>query len=80
MLRARERGEGPLRGYLVGARELTLETDFFHVGDELVVEAVLTWDGSEIAHFDCTVARDGERLAKASLSVYRRPVEEEETP
>lgn len=78
MLRAREQGSGSLRGYLVGARDLRLETDCFHVGDRLVVEARITWDGSEIAHFDCTLSRDDELLAKGSLSVYRRAVEDAE--
>lgn len=78
MLRAREQDSGPLRGYLVGARDLRLRTDFFHVGEKLLVEAKLTWDGSEIAHFDCTVSREDELLAKGSLSVYRQPVEAEE--
>lgn len=80
MLRARERGQGPMRGYLVGARDLRLETDAFQVGDVLHVEAKLTWDGSDIAHFDCALSRAGQRLATASLSVYRRPIEERESP
>ncbi len=74
-LRARERGLGPMRGYLVGARELRLETGAFSVGDRLVVEATLDWDGREIAIFGCALWREGERLATATLSVYRRPAE-----
>lgn len=80
MLRARERGGGPLRGYLVGARELRLETDAFSLGDELVVEISLTWEGAEIAVFQGLVTREGELLAQATLSVYRQPIEKTEEP
>ena len=82
MLRARQQGRGPMRGYLVGVRDLRLETDFFDVGDVLHVEATLTWDGADIAHFECRVTRAGRQVATASLSVYRRPVpvDERELP
>ena len=70
-LRARAAGE-PIRiGYLLGTRELALETDHFDVGDELVVEATHVWGDEQIGSFRCTVARDGLPLAAATVNVYQ---------
>lgn len=71
-LRSRARGEPAGQGgYLVGARELRLETSGFEVGDVLEVEATLEFDGRELGTFACALSRRGERLASGVLNVYR---------
>jgi predicted hotdog family 3-hydroxylacyl-ACP dehydratase len=76
-LRGRARGEPPGSGYLVGARELRFETSHFDVGEELLVEATLTYDGRELGSFACTVTRGDELVASGTLNVYRQRPEED---
>ena len=62
---------GPLRiGYVIGAREMTLEVDQFGIGDELLVDAEEAWGDERMSSFRCKVNRDGRCIAKASLSFY----------
>ncbi len=61
----------PRPGYLIAIPEATFEVDSFHVGDSLVIEAKRTWGDAELASFECTVAREGVRVARAQLSVFR---------
>jgi predicted hotdog family 3-hydroxylacyl-ACP dehydratase len=70
-LRSLARNEPVRMGYLVGARVMSLEVDYFRVGDELVVEATEDYDGGELGFYACTVRRDGALVASATLSVYR---------
>lgn len=77
---ARAKGEPSQTGYLVAARTLELDTAFFLVGDELLVEAAEEFAGEELGTFDCTVSRDGEIVARATISVYRGPRAREEGP
>jgi hypothetical protein len=51
---------------------MTLSTSYFHVGDQLVVEAVEDWEGEELGTYACTVHRGGQLLVEAMLSVYMR--------
>lgn len=62
----------PRPGYLIAIAEATFEVDLFHPGDSLVVEAKRVWGDSELASFECMVRREGVRVARAQLSVYRR--------
>jgi predicted hotdog family 3-hydroxylacyl-ACP dehydratase len=62
----------PIRiGYLIGAREITLEVDHFFVGDHLRVEATKVWGDMVLGHFACAVHRGSETLASGTLNVYR---------
>lgn len=64
------KGEKPRMGYLVGARDVVLEVDAFEVGDRLLVRAEHVWVGEKAASFGCSVDRDAETIATATLSVY----------
>lgn len=70
-LRAREAGLPVRVGYLLGTRELVLETDSFAVGDELRIEAREVWNDLPLGAFACTVTRAGVRVAAATLNVYQ---------
>jgi predicted hotdog family 3-hydroxylacyl-ACP dehydratase len=74
-LRARESGEAPRVGFLLGTRELTLPPGGFTVGDELLVEAVRIFGDESIGSFDCSATRRGERIAAGTLNVYLPPRE-----
>jgi len=79
-LRARARG-APLRmGYLVGARQVTLETGSFEVGEELLVQATTDHDSDDLGIFLCSVRRGDDVVAEATLSVYRTDEEMRSTP
>ncbi len=69
-LQAHQRGEPPRMGFLVAARDLALETDFFHVGDRLLVEARLIFGEVRVGRFECAVKRGESTVATASISVY----------
>jgi predicted hotdog family 3-hydroxylacyl-ACP dehydratase len=75
-LEAYERGEPISIGYLVGAREISLEADAFWVGDELRVEAAPVWGGETIGSFQCRIDRAGSQVATGALNVYRGKVRE----
>lgn len=77
-LRARARGEPLGSGYLVGAREVRFETAYFEIGEELLVEATLTYDGRELGSFTCIVTRGDAVVVSGTLNVYRqRPKEDQ---
>lgn len=75
-LQARAAGMPVRIGYLLGTRELTLETDAFRAGDELLVEARQVWLDPPLAVFACRVERGGVPVAAASLNVYQSQGEE----
>jgi len=58
-------------GYLLGTREMTLESDGFEVGDELSVEVKHVWGDDEIGVFECAVSQRGRQVVSATLKVYR---------
>lgn len=70
-LRARSAGLPVRVGYLLGTRELALDTDGFAAGDELIVEAREVWTDPPLAVFACRVERGGLPVATASLNVYQ---------
>ncbi len=80
-LRARARGGVPRMGLLVAARDMTLETDRFALGDRLIVRARLEFGEERVGRFICEVtraeaasetpdSRPAGLVAKASVSVY----------
>lgn len=76
-LRARARGEPQGTGYLVGVRDLRFETAYFEVGEKLLVEATLTYDGRELGSFTCVATRGNDVVASGTLNVYRQRPEED---
>jgi len=67
---------GPHLGFLLGTRSFEATCEYFPLGAKLLVtceeKALL---GNEMATFDCKIynqSLDGECLAKATLSVYRK--------
>jgi predicted hotdog family 3-hydroxylacyl-ACP dehydratase len=79
-LRGRERGEAPRIGYLVGARDVTLDVDDFCVGDVLRVTAWHVWGDDALGSFRCEVERAGDVVAKASLNVAQGDIHGQEGP
>ncbi len=69
-MRGRTAGAPPRIGYVIGAREMTLEVDQFAIGDELLVDAEEVWGDERMSSFRCRVVRDGRCVAEASLNFY----------
>lgn len=68
----------PHLGFLLGTRQYAMNTSWFQAGDILLVEchqAAIT--GEQLAQFVCSISRAGETLATAKLSVYRKPLSQE---
>ena len=74
-LRARDAGEAPRVGFLLGTRDLTLPPGGLAVGDDLLVEAIRIFGDESIGSFDCTVRRGGVPVAAGTLNVYLPPRE-----
>lgn len=74
----RERITKPHLGFLMGSRKYQTDVDYFELGENLIIscqEAALV--GESLATFNCTIStRKSERtLAKAVLSVFRKPLD-----
>jgi predicted hotdog family 3-hydroxylacyl-ACP dehydratase len=69
-MRGRTIGAPPRIGYVIGAREMTMEVDQFEIGDELVVDAEEVWGDERMSSFRCRVFRDGRCVAGANLNFY----------
>ena len=70
---SRAAGEGPRVGYLIGVREAVLEIDEVAIGDCLTVKAQRVFGDDQLGSFDVETHRNGEVVARASLTVYREP-------
>lgn len=57
------------RGYLLGAREMELDVDYFYVGDRLRVFSKHVWGKEDMANFECMVTRAEKRVAWATLNI-----------
>lgn len=66
-----DNGEAPRVGFLVAARDFSLETDHFEPGEELAIDARLTFGQARVGRFECRVRRGESVVASASLSVYQ---------
>jgi predicted hotdog family 3-hydroxylacyl-ACP dehydratase len=75
-MRGRARGEPVQIGYLIGARDVTLPTEDFRVGDVLRITAAHVWGDERLGSFACTVERGGRGVAGGTLSVYGGRLEE----
>lgn len=72
--------EAPAKmGYLIGVRRLDLACDTFEVGETLHVHATRTFGDRQLGQFDCTVTRNDDQVAAATLSVAE-PDSPKETP
>ena len=63
-------------GFLLGSRSYQVETEYFQVGSELVVNCVeVALVGESLATFDCTIHdnKTNDELVRANLSVFRKP-------
>jgi predicted hotdog family 3-hydroxylacyl-ACP dehydratase len=78
-LSARDKGQPPRVGFLLGCRSLTLAVDSFRVGDRLTVEARRTWGENDIGSFACKVWRGDDVLVEGALTVYQGALPEEAT-
>lgn len=70
-LKSLRAGQPVRSGYLLGTRELTLEVDEFHPGDELIVEARREFGDELIGVFECSVRLHGRIVAAAALKVFQ---------
>jgi predicted hotdog family 3-hydroxylacyl-ACP dehydratase len=73
-LSARKERRAPRIGFLIGCRELRLETDAFAPGDVLTVEARRLFGENDLGSFACTITRDGRTLVTGTLTVYQGPL------
>ena len=76
---ARDRGEEPKIGYLLGCRDLVLNRDQLFVGEEFMVTTEQVWGNPQLASFHCKITHDGERVASGVLNVYQ-PVDSDTVP
>ena len=80
LIAGHQRREGliePHLGFLMGARKYRTQVPYFNAGENLIVsceEAALV--GDSLATFNCTISKEqnGQELATAMLSVFRRPL------
>jgi predicted hotdog family 3-hydroxylacyl-ACP dehydratase len=73
-LSARKERRAPRIGFLIGCRELRLDTDVFASGDVLTVEARRLFGENDLGSFACTITREGRTLVTGTLTVYQGPL------
>lgn len=66
---ARRNGAVPRIGFLLGTRRYTAQRAWFAESARLEVNVKLVYRDNEIGMFDCSIASDGEVLAKAQVIV-----------
>ena len=77
-LSARKEKRAPRIGFLLGCRELSLDTDAFAVGEVLTIEVRRVFGENDLGSFSCQVTgADGRTLASGSLTVYQGPLPED---
>jgi predicted hotdog family 3-hydroxylacyl-ACP dehydratase len=67
----RAAGEPVRLGFLIACREMELQVDSLSAGDELEVTVNQVWADEHLGSFDCLVTLHGEKISRASLSVYQ---------
>ena len=70
-LQCRAAGQPIRPGFLIGCREMILEADVLRAGDQLEIEVTQLWSDGQLGNFHCSVARRGENIARAWLSVFQ---------
>jgi len=58
-------------GFLLGSRNMQLETDFFYVGDQLDISCNAVFSHEGMAAFDCYLEHNGARMVQATLNVFQ---------
>ncbi|MCR9212218.1 MAG: hypothetical protein NXI13_00760 [Proteobacteria bacterium] len=58
-------------GYLASARNMTLQTAGFKIGEKLEIVAKLVYDEAPMAVFDCQINTNDKMVAAARLNVYQ---------
>lgn len=58
-------------GYLASARNMTLQTAGYKIGEKLEIEAKLVYDEAPMAVFDCQIRINERTVAAARLNVYQ---------
>ena len=69
-LQARQRGEPPVIGYLLGTRSYSCEAETFPVGEKLTVYVESLFVEMALGAFACRIEAD-KPLAKATVNVYQ---------
>ncbi|GJG95375.1 hotdog family protein [Cupriavidus pauculus] len=70
-MRARETGNKPVPGFLLGTRRYACNTAAFAAGSVLTIHVQLEMAGDDgMSMFACTLAQDGNEVARATVSVY----------
>lgn len=70
-MNARTRGTAIKIGFLLGTRELTLDADYLYVGDRLRISAKHVFGDEKLGSFECEIRRGDERIAAATLNVFK---------
>ena len=70
-MQARSAGGAPRPGFLLGARRYACDVAAFPAGSALTIHVRLEMAGDDgLSLFACTVAQDGNEVARATVSVY----------
>jgi predicted hotdog family 3-hydroxylacyl-ACP dehydratase len=72
---AREQGEKPPVGFLLGGRSYQCESPAFSEGAELDIHAEQIMKSENMAVFSCTIQHKGVMQAKCELNVFQPPPE-----
>lgn len=71
---ARQRGEAPRVGFLLGTRRYECSRPMFKVGERLRIEVHRRfWAENGLGQFDCGIEINGEKVATAALTVFEPP-------
>jgi predicted hotdog family 3-hydroxylacyl-ACP dehydratase len=73
---ARSRSQDVRIGFLLGTRELTLAAESLYVGDRLTISAKHVFGDEKLGSFECEIRRGDERVATATLNVFRGELDE----
>jgi len=68
---SQEHNQKPQIGFLIGSRQLILNTPFFKEGAILDVYGEPKYNDGEMASFECWVESQGQRFAQATLNVFQ---------
>jgi len=70
-LRAIEEQQPVRIGFILGTRDFVSSVSWYDFGDRLTVTATCTYNGGEMAQFDCRLDREQQTCATARLTVFQ---------
>jgi predicted hotdog family 3-hydroxylacyl-ACP dehydratase len=76
-LRARKAGKPIRLGFLLGTRRYRADGQWFRDGERLAIVATQTLLDQSLGVFDCAITVDGLERARAQLTVYQPPEDED---